>query len=508
MTDPTIEPQLRDYQTLAISEIYEALKQYRHVCYQLQTGGGKTVIAGEIIRRAHGRERRVLFLVHRRELIGQAIATFRKHLPNVQVGVEAAGWPQNPWAPIQIGMVQTIYRRQLNFAPNLIIIDECHHARAKTWSAVINRWPDAFRIGLTATPQRLDGRGLGATERLKDGTVMPPIFRRLVQGPSLSELVELGWLAPVRVLAQPAGIDLTKLMLNSRGTDYRDRDLTEAVNAKVVASAADAYDRHAAGRSAIFFGIDRRHSRMVAEALRDLGYRAEHVDGEDHASRRDRIMDGLRTGQIDVVCNCQLISEGFDAPGCDTVILGRPTKSVPMYLQQVGRCLRPGEDKQALILDLGGSVHELGLPTDRRTWTLADGNTRPPYQGPLIKTCRNCRTVFRAPPCPHCGWAPGTAQLHEVAVDLEEIKQVKRRSDRGKRAGRGHLSRAELRRRLAIAFESPDPRKSLGELQREQGYHPKFVDRMMRLGPPRRRERSGGDSGNGGAGDDLPVLLT
>ena len=152
---------LREYQQDAVHELRAAIQRHGSAVYCLPTGGGKTVVAGEIARLAAEKGSRTFFLVHRRELVKQAVDTLLEAVPGVSIGVECPGWPQMPWAPLQVGMVQSVARRQRVAKPDLVIIDEAHHARAKTWETVLGRWPDARRIGLTATPQRLDGKGLG-----------------------------------------------------------------------------------------------------------------------------------------------------------------------------------------------------------------------------------------------------------------------------------------------------------------------------------------------------------
>ena len=170
----------------------------------------------------------------------------------------------------------------------------------------------------------------------------------------------MGSLAPTRTLRVPMSLMLDGLKKDRNG-EYRAADLSDKVTGAVVADAVDAYMRYAKGKRAIFFGIHRDHSRKVCAGLRERGVRAEHVDGDDPPARRDRIMLEFKTGGIDVVGNCQLITEGFDAPACEVVMLGAPTRSVTMYLQQAGRAMRPGEGKTALVLDLAGISHEVGI---------------------------------------------------------------------------------------------------------------------------------------------------
>ena len=297
---------LRDYQQDAVYQLRQAVARSGSAVYCLATGAGKTVVAAEIARLAGLKGSRTLFLVHRRELVRQAVDTLYEACPGEQVGVIAAGWPELPWAPLQVGMVQSIAKRERIPDFDLIIVDEAHHARAKTWATVLARWPKARLIGLTATPQRLDGKGLGEH------------FAEMVLGPTIPELVAMGSLAPCLTLRVPSSLHLEGLKRDRNG-EYMAKDIGGRVTAVVVGDAVDAYRRYANGRRAIFFGIHRDHSRQVCEGLRGLGIRAEHVDGTDAPARRDRVMNGLKTGGLDVVGNCDLISEGFDAPGCEAM---------------------------------------------------------------------------------------------------------------------------------------------------------------------------------------------
>ena len=160
MSGVPIVKELRAYQMCDLEAIRAALTRSRSAVYQLPTGGGKTLVAAELARRAVSRGKRVFFLVHRRELVRQAIKTLREVCPGVEIGVEARGFVSIPWALLQVGMVQTLINRSHVASPDFVEIDEAHHVRARTWESVLNRWPNAYRFGMTATPQRLDGKGL------------------------------------------------------------------------------------------------------------------------------------------------------------------------------------------------------------------------------------------------------------------------------------------------------------------------------------------------------------
>ena len=454
---------LYDFQARAVPELRAAVTQHGSVVYVLPTGGGKTVVAGEIARCAASKDTQTLLIVHRRELVQQAARTLREACPGLDIGYVAAGLPETPWAPMQVGMIQTLARRQDIKRPGLVIADEFHHVRAATWEKVLARWPGVPTIGLTATPERLDGKGLGKAVAV------------MVQGPSIRELVAMSppRLAPVRVLQVPEGAIDRSGLRSSRG-DYTAQSLNAAVTGPVIAAAGAAYQRYAAGRSAIFFGVNRRHSKSVSEDLQERGVRAEHVDGTDHPARRDRVMGMFRDRAIDVLCNVSLVDEGFDAPSCDCVMLGRLTRSITRYLQAAGRCMRYQPGKTGLILDLAGSSHDLGLPDDPRDWTLEDGAVEPPKGAsapPQPRPCRACQSLIRDTLCPFCGALQGE-DVVEVEVELAEAR-VRRRG--------GRAARQALWHQLARAQAAADPLAELQRIAAAHGHRSAWTDQMRRV---------------------------
>ena len=449
-------------------ELRAAVTAHRSALYQLPTGGGKTVVAGEIARRAALKGASTMLIVHRRELVEQSLRTLREYVPGVPVGVEAAGWPSLPWAPLQVGMVQSIVRRKQVQTPDLVIVDEAHHVRASTWERVLARWPKARRVGLTATPERLDGKGLREH------------FAAMVQGPTIPELVGMKCLAPTKTLRIKAHLLARDLKVQRNG-DYRRSELAERITEQVIADAVDAYMKYARGRRAIFFGVTVAHSMAVIEGLKGHGVKAEHVDGTDHAARRDRVMNGLRDGAIDVVGNCDLISEGFDAPGCDCVMLGCPTQSVTRYLQQAGRSMRPGPGKVALVLDLTGISYDLGLPDEIREWSLDDGEIRdePEKKRRKPRDCARCNAAHYGLRCPHCGHVaePGT-RIETVEADLEEATA----NGTGRPPRRtGRMTRKQINYRLYEARKTPNPVAALELIAEQAGYRSGWVGHIRRL---------------------------
>ena len=443
---------LRPYQISAVNELRKAVQKFSSCVYVLPTGGGKMIVAASIAKGAFARGKRTVMLVHRRELVKQAVETLEEALPSVSVGVEAPGWPSQPWAALQVAMVQSIHRRKkLSIDPGLILIDEAHHARAATWEKVLARWPDVPRIGFTATPERLDGKGLDEH------------FESMVMGPTIPELVEQNALAPTIVRRIPQAV-------------FQDTEDSS------VASAVHAYVDYALGKKAIFFGEDIAHSQSVCIALRERGVRAEHVDGTDSAARRDRVMMEFKTGGLDVVGNCDIISEGFDAPSCEVVIMGARTTSITRYLQQAGRVMRYQAGKVAEVLDLVGNSFGLGLPDDARNWTLTGGLDDSFDSGQADpRACPECKMLFRGNSCPQCGYQIiGLEQEREADKRVElEIAQPGAAKVQRKRKG-PRMPRTELNKLLYGARRSPDTMAELRAIAERNGYKEGWVKHVAR----------------------------
>ena len=468
---------LRGYQQRDVERIRDALRTVRAVCYQLPTGGGKTVVAVEVVRRLVANGKRGLALVHRRELVRQ----FRRSLEesgvfnNFDIGTIQAGSPETPWASFQVASIQTLYRRlaRLTFKPDLIIVDEAHHyADGVTWTRPLDAFPDAKVVGLTATPQRTDGRGLGA------------YFDALVQGPSMRDLVNGGHLAPCFVKQLPPA--LTGAGVRVEADDFSRAGLNAKVDGTVVAAGASAYLRYARDSKAIFFGASRKHSRGVAERLRAAGVNAVHVDANTPQEQRDVTMRDFATGKLAVLCNVDLFGEGVDVPECEAVLLGSPTKSITRYLQACGRAMRPRPGKRALVLDLAGisADPDMGLPDEPREWTLSDADPEGRHTGGIkrkpqtaaLRKCGGCLVMFEPTLdfCPACGAEyDGRPDLEEIDVELVDAKPRARVPRR-----KGSLTRRELMRRV---YATGGNFAALDALRKAQGYSPNWSRRMAQI---------------------------
>ena len=428
--------QLRDYQQAAITDIRQAFTQHRRVLYQLPTGAGKTVIFCEIARQAVSKGKRVLVIVHRQELLRQTIA--KVSAACIPWGAIAPGYSMQLDWPLQIAMVQTAARRDIG-SYDLIICDEAHHAVAGSWHAIIETQPQAYILGVSATPCRMDGKGLSEA------------FDVLLEGVKMRELIEAGYLCAPKVYAASVA-DVSGV--RKLGGDYNRGELDAAMDKpKITGDAVAEYRKLADGKPAIVFCVSVQHAERVADMFRAEGYRAEAVDGSLPDDERKRRINGLADGSVQVLTSCDIVSEGTDIPAVECAILLRPTQSEALYLQQVGRALRPVPGKQhAVILDHAGNVFRHGMPTAAREWTL-DGRPKQAKQQAVeaVRQCKQCYAVHQAAFCPECGAkAPEKPRkVKQVAGQLVPIEDVERAKREAKVEVWGAKSLEELK---AIAF--------------------------------------------------------
>ena len=355
--------ELRDYQKRVIDEIYSTWQLgKRAILLAMPTGSGKTRTFSELAKHFYDRHQRVLLLVHREELLWQARNTLEKTLRS-PVGIIKADQPMHLEHSVQCASVQTLVKRlekqEIDLgAIALIIIDEAHLSLAPSYLKILSRFPEALILGVTATPSRLDGRGF---DRL---------YEELVMGPSVSELIWRGFLADYDVLA-PESFLPTEEGIRIAGGDFNSADLAERIDRRYVAGCAvDAYLRHAHQKRCVVFAINLDHSKAIAERYRTAGIAAEHIDGETAPKDRQGILERFRSGQTQVLCNVNLFTEGFDVPEIEVIQLCRPTKSVALHLQMLGRGLRPKGGRKALVLDHAGNCLRLGGAKAERNWTL------------------------------------------------------------------------------------------------------------------------------------------
>lgn len=369
--------ELRDYQNDLVTGIRSAFTRSSRVLAVSPTGSGKTVVFSYVTKGAEAKGNSVILCAHRSEIVDQiskSLDRFGVRHGRIQ--------PRHAMATANchVAMVQTLGNRLDRIpAPRLLVVDESHHCVSATYSKILEAWPDTKVLGVTATPKRLDGKGLGKW------------FDEMVIGPTSAELIKGGYLAGYQYLAPPSDLDLDGI--KSRAGDFAIDAIAEAVEkSSIMGDAVNHYRDHLNGRPAIAFCVTVAHAQMVAEQFREAGYRAASVDGTMDKETRAERMAGIGNGELQVLTSCELISEGVDIPVVSGAILLRPTQSLAMHLQQVGRVLRPKADgSQAVILDHVGNVKRHGLPDAERMWSLADQKKT---ATPKTVTCDACYKVF------------------------------------------------------------------------------------------------------------------
>jgi DNA repair protein RadD len=421
---------LREYQHQAIVSLRSALAQGKQsVILVAPTGSGKTRTACEIAKMAAEKGKWVLIMAPRRELILQ----FSEALERLRVrhGVIMAGEPSNRYSTVQVASADTLWARRNRIAlpkVDLLILDEAHLWLAETRQALVSAFPDAKVVGLTATPARGDGRGLGV------------MFEELVMTTGVRALTDQGYLVPARYFA-PSKPDLEGIKLDKDG-DYQQKALGVRVDQpKLVGDIVQNWMRIAPGKSTAVFCTTRSHSRHVCEEFLRHGIRAEHLDGETDIDERKAILDRVKSGETTVLCNVFVATYGLDIPNLECAVLARPTRNITLYLQIVGRVLRICEGKtEAIVIDHSGAVEEHGFADDDIPWSLDDRESvkerkerlKQEKAEPREITCPKCSTVFKGRrDCPSCGHQliPQGKPIPFHEADLTEIKKVNRDTD-------------------------------------------------------------------------------
>jgi superfamily II DNA or RNA helicase len=385
----------------------------RRILLQAPTGWGKGTLATFMIRGAMGNGRRVLFLVNRRELVRDL--SRRLDALKLDHGVIMANHPRRkPWLSVHIASVDTLRNREKPPA-DLLFADEAHFAISDGWIQTLDHYRDAVLIGMTATPIRLDGRGLGH------------VFTSMVQGPPMRDLIEMGRLAKPRVFA-PATPDLSGVQ-KSHG-DFNKKQLSIAMDRpKLVGDIVEHWLRLGRGRPTVAFCVDVTHSRHLCEQFLAAGVPARHVDANTPDDERDAAWAALSDRSLSIVSSVGIVSYGWDCPPVSCAILARPTSSLALYLQQVGRILRAAPGKQeALILDHAGNALRHGLPDEDRVWTLSGGGSTIAEETDRVASiivCAKCFFTYRSTQaaCPSCGAEkPRSSREPEViAGELAEL---------------------------------------------------------------------------------------
>jgi superfamily II DNA or RNA helicase len=441
-------PELRPYQTDVIAQFHRAVVAGRkRIMLVAPTGSGKTVIAAAIVRGSVDVGHRVLILSHRREITRQTIS--KLYDLGIDAGIIQAGWPPRPGQAVQVASIQTLHRRGELPPADLVIVDEAHHSPANTYRKVLEKYPAAVVLGLTATPCRKDGRGLGN------------VFDVLIECPQVGELIEGGFLVPSVVYA-PTTPDLQGV--RTQAGDYVESQLAERMDRpELVGDVVTHWHRHGDRRKTVIFATNVAHSLHMRDELVKSGVRAEHLDGSTPTEDRDAILKRLATGDTEVVSNCMVLTEGVDIPEVSCLVLARPTKSLGLFRQMIGRGLRPAAGKaNCVILDHSGAVFQHGLPEDPIAWTLHTdakaANVKHAIRGAnyrsRLTTCPKCdalRTGGEA--CRVCGWEP---KRHAEAVDVLE----------------GDLGRIDRNGTRATVHDQDQWHRQLVFIANERGYRP------------------------------------
>ena len=412
---------LRDYQQRCIDGLRDAFgAKHRRVLLVAPTGAGKTVMFSYLTQQLITRGNRVLLLAHRDFLLEQISSTLSRF--GIQHGFIAAKRKRELCHLVQVAGVHTLKNRisSLAWKPDWIICDEAHHATAGSWNTILEAYPAARVVGVTATPQRLDGRGLGE------------VFEHMVLGPRVQDLMEQGFLSRVHYYAPKT---VSTEGMHTRMGDYVQREIEEAVNNRgVTGHAVEWYRKVCNGLPAISFCASIDHSEQVAEGFREAGYRWQALHSKMTYADNQAAIRKLGNGELHGVSSCDIISEGFDVPVVTAAILLRPTQSLGLHLQQIGRVLRPAPGKEkAIVIDHVGNVAQCkagawtlnhGRAEDDREWNLS-GKTKGTGPAPM-KRCPECLAIIAASArmCPLCSQeieVKGRAELQQIEGELDTL---------------------------------------------------------------------------------------
>lgn len=338
---------LRYYQEELKNKCREAFKKYKRVIMLAPCGSGKTITSTSIINDSVKKGNKVWFIVHRKELLDQAVNTLKRC--------------EVPMDNVKVYMIQSLANRldKIQEIPKFIILDECQHSSSKTYLRLINKFPDSYFLGLTATPCRLSGKPLG------------DIFETMVISITTEELIKKGYLANYDYYAPKTNADFTKVKI--KNGDYDTEEIEKVMdNKKIYGDIIEEYKRLAYNKKTIIYCASINYSKKIEELFNENNFAAKHFDGNTSKKERDQIIEDFRNNKIKILTNVDLIGEGFDVPDCECCLLLRPTQSLSLYIQQATRCLRPNGDKRAIIIDFVGNVFRHGMPTETREWSLTE----------------------------------------------------------------------------------------------------------------------------------------
>lgn len=435
--------ELRDYQIAGEDKVRLSMASgNKAVILQAACGAGKTAISADIAKRAVEKDKKVLFLVNRRDLVKQTLQKYQEF--GLDPGVIMAGFESDLSKPIQIASLQT-YGRRLNFDDpiynswfhdaDLVIYDEAHSCNAKTYRKIIEMYKDsAYLVGLSATPMRGDGTGLGE------------VFDDIVQCIPTADLIEKGFLVPMTYYA-PSKPDLDRIKITAG--DYNNKQLGERVDQpKLIGDIYENWARLACDRQTIIFATNVKHSKHIRDHFRARGVNTEHLDAHSDDETREQVYYDFENGNVQILTNVGIATEGSDLPWASCIVVARPTKVLGRWIQMAGRGARPYDGKKdCILLDHAGCVEAHGFIEDDIQWSLegkkpaARKQKRKEKQKKPLE-CRECRRVFYGNKCPDCGTEIEDygKKIAAMEADLVKVKGRDRRySQDDKRAWYGML---------------------------------------------------------------------
>lgn len=432
---------LRDYQRDLLARTAVAIREHRRVCVQAPTGAGKTTIFAVLIAAAVAAGLRVLVLATRTRLVRQ----IHDRLDSIGVrhGVIAASLPGlTGWSQlVQVASVDTLYRRCIADAKmplpsaDVVVFDEAHLALGASRQAILNSYPNAWQFGFTATPAKTSGASL------RDQ------FDALILGPAVSDLVASGMLVRPRIFNTPvvSSKDLKSVGTDGKTGDYRTGKLSELMRRpKLIGDVVENWLAIANGQRTLVFACDKAHGAELLQKFRQAGVAAEQLTDDDDDATREDVIARLEAGVTTVVINCFLLSYGIDIPLVDCVVLARPTRSVVMYLQSIGRGMRPAPGKEYFtLIDHGRVIDSLGRPLYERDWSLdSSSNVNAEARSRMERmqadekprTCKECRcqwlTTEEGSNCPNCGWKPTPIAKPVQVMDAQLVESKEIQVDR------------------------------------------------------------------------------
>jgi DNA repair protein RadD len=412
--------QLRPYQTALCQNVQTAFKNgHKLVLAVLPTGGGKTYTFTHMAKLALDKGKTVFFLVHKKGLVSQISESLTNF--GIRHGIIGGQRPKQYYLKAQVCSVQSLINRLADPmlpVPDFIIIDEAHHSNAGTWKKIIDFYTGKYFLGVTATPIRTDGQGLG------------DIFNDMVLGPQIMELIDEGMLVMPRIFNPKSDVDVSSVKKTKSG-DYNEADLFKAMDKpKITGDAVHKYIELAGGAPGVYFCVNIEHCKKVAVAFSCAGIPAAAVYGEMKEDELKAVFDKFKRGIIKVITSCNLISEGTDIPKIGCIGHLRPTQSLGLYMQMNGRGLRPCSGKDyCIIIDHVNNYGRHGHPCEDQEWSL-EGRKKKTKSKEVEKVdkynlCTSCFAVFSEPDkCPHCGTElekPKVTEIEQVEGELVEV---------------------------------------------------------------------------------------